>query len=199
MKIILSSRNPSKIHQIKTLMNDPSITLLTLDEANIPGEAIEDGTTLQENSLKKAIYAYDLLKEKEWVLSEDTGFYIEALNGEPGIRAARWLSEEAKTEETMKYCLQRLEGITDRKAKFMTVATLIAPDGTQHFFTGEVEGNILTAPRCEPQPKMPYSPLFVPDGQNKCWAEMTTEEENAISHRGITFRKVAEFLKNVKS
>jgi XTP/dITP diphosphohydrolase len=194
MKIILSSHNPSKIHQIKSLLNNPKITLLTLEEAGIPGEAVEDGETLEENSLKKALYAYEALQEKGWVMSEDTGFFIEALNGEPGIKAARWLGENLPTIDTTNYCLKRMSGEANRKAKFMTVATLIAPDGTQHFFTGEVEGTILLAPRCEPQPKMPYSPLFVPNGFDKSWAEMDVHEENKISHRGKAFRKVVEFL-----
>ncbi len=116
------------------------------------------------------------------------------MNGEPGILAARWAGEQASTEETMKYCLDRLSGQTDRSATFRTIATVISPDCKEYLFKGEVEGDILTEPRTIPQPQMPYSALFVPNGHNKTWAEMTIQEENDISHRGKVLKKVVDFF-----
>jgi XTP/dITP diphosphohydrolase len=194
MKIILSTRNPSKATQIKAMFNNPSITILTLSEAGIEGDAIEDGTTLEENAYKKAIYAWDNLKEKTWVVAEDTGLFITALGGKPGIKAARWAGETATTDEIMNYTLKQLEGVTDRSAYFETVVILLSPDGTKVVFKGKVDGTLLEKPSVKPQPKMPYSPLFMPNGSDKVWAEMSIKEENEISHRGKAFQKVVKFL-----
>ena len=194
MNIILSTTNPSKAEQIKAIFNNPRITMQTLKEAGIEGEAVEDGETLEENAHKKALYALEHSGGKFWVMADDTGLFIKSLNGEPGIRAARWAGETATTEETKQYCIKRLEGVTDRSAVFETVVVLLSPKGEKYTFSGKVNGRLLESPRTESQPKMPYSSLFVPEGTNKVWAEMTVDEENAISHRGKAFRQVVEFL-----
>ena len=195
MKIILSTRNPSKADQIKAMFPSPSIEILTLDEAGIIGEGVEDGTTLQENSLKKALFAKT---EEAWSMADDTGLFIPALNGEPGIRAARWAGDNVSAEEATKYCLIRMNGISDRRATFETVVALVSPEGKEYFFTGKIDGELLDAPKVKAQPKMPYSPLFMPNGTGKVWAEMTVEEENAISHRGQAFRQVVAFLESLE-
>ncbi len=194
--IILSTRNPSKAKQIEAIFNDPIISIQTLEQAGIEGEAIEDGYTLQENALKKAIYAREKSKSTCWTMADDTGIFITALNGEPGIKSARWAGETASTNDITQYCLDRLKNKNDRSAYFETIVALIAPDGSQYFFDGKITGQLLDTPKAPPQPKMPYSPLFKPDGMNKVWAEMSTEDENKISHRGQAFRKVLEFLKS---
>jgi XTP/dITP diphosphohydrolase len=195
MKIILSTRNPSKTEQIKAMFTNPSIQIFTLDEVGIDGEAVEDADTLKENAFKKAIFAR---KDGFWTMADDTGIFIRALNGEPGVRSARWAGEDATTDEITEYCLARLDGHIDRSAKFETVVALVSPEGKEYFFTGFVDGNILLDARSKPQPKMPYSPLFVPVGHIKNWAEMTTEEENQISHRGLAFKQVVEFLNSLE-
>lgn len=197
MKIILSTRNPSKAEQIKAALHNPLLEILTLSEAKIEGEAIEDGATLEENAYKKALYAMEKSGRQFWTMADDTGIFIKALNDEPGIKASRWAGEGKETDEITKYCLERLNGSTDRSATFETCAVLISPTLEKHVFTGKVEGKITETPRTKPQPKMPYSAIFVPDGYDKSWAEMTTEEENKISHRGKAFKKVAEFLENI--
>ena len=94
----------------------------------------------------------------------------------------------------MGYCLERMNAYEDRRAIFRTTVSVIAPSGQALLFNGEVSGRILREARCLPQPKMPYSQIFVPDGEKLCWAEMDTEYENLISHRGKAFRLVREFL-----
>ncbi len=170
------------------------LNILTLDEAGIEGEAVEDGDTLEENACKKAQFAMEHSNGGAWTMADDTGFFINALNGLPGIKAARWAGDNVTTEEIMQHTLMALEGSEDRSAEFKTVAVLLPPDGEVLTFTGSVEGHILLAPRVQPQPMMPYSPIFVPNGFGKCWAEMDVEEENIISHRGKAFRKVRLFL-----
>lgn len=197
MDIILSTRNPSKAEQIKAVFRGLPISILTLAEANIKGEALEDGETLKENALKKARFAYEHSNPKRWAMSDDTGLFIHHLNGAPGIRAARWAGENAATDEITRHTLRQLEGARDRSATFETVVALITPEGKENFFSGKVHGQILETSRTLPQPKMPYSPIFMPDGTNKVWAEMTIEEENLISHRGKAFRQAREFLEKL--
>jgi len=194
MKIVLSTRNPSKTEQIKAIFAESPITILTLAEAGIQGEAVEDGQTLQENALKKALFAR---RPGCWAMADDTGLFIKALNGEPGIKAARWAGEKATSEQTIEYTLEALKGKIDRTAHFETVAALVSPEGKEYFFTGRVYGSILEAPKGKVQPKMPYSSLFVLPVINKVWAEMTLEEENRVSHRGKAFRQAREFLEDL--
>lgn len=197
MEIILGTRNPSKIEQIRAIFSDLDIKILSLDDAGIEGEAIEDGGTLEENAHKKAIFASH--PTGKWSMADDTGLFIDALDGRPGINSARWAGENATTEEILNFVLEKLRGVPQEKrtATFMTVAVIVSPDGDKKVFTGSVRGNILTRPRVEYQPKMPYSGIFLPDGQSKVWAEMSPEEENAISHRGQAFRQVHKFLAGI--
>lgn len=198
MKIVLSTRNPSKAEQIKAIFAGSSISVLTLTDAGIEGEAIEDGTSLQENALRKALFAHRNSTPGVWAMADDTGIFINALKGAPGIESARWAGETATTEEIMRYTLKQLEGITDRSAIFETVVALVSPEGRQYFFSGKAKGNLLESPKTAPQPKMPYSALFMPDGSNLVWAEMTVEQENIISHRGKAFRQAREFLESLQ-
>ncbi len=200
MKIILSTRNQSKALQIKKIFEGTPIIILTLDQVGVEGEAIEDGTTLAENALRKALYAhkgFDAIDSNSWTMADDTGLFINALNGKPGIKAARWAGDDATTAQITEHTLKSLHGITDRSATFETVVALVSPEGKEYFFNGKISGTLLETPRCEPQPKMPYSGLFIPDGESKVWAELTTEYENIISHRGKAFRQVREFFEKI--
>lgn len=195
MEIILATRNPSKAEQIKAVFAGTDIRILTLDEAGIVGEAVEDGMTLEENSLKKAQYAHDRAETPSWTMADDTGIFIDAVAGEPGVHAAYWGGAQLSTEERMRYCLSRLEGAEDRGATFRTRVTLLSPEGQRYVFMGETRGHILAEPQGPTQPKMPYSAIFAADeGMGRTWAEMTIDEENAISHRGKAFAQVIEFL-----
>jgi XTP/dITP diphosphohydrolase len=193
MEIILSTRNSSKAEQIRAVLGGLPISVLTLDDANIKGKAEEDGLTLEENALKKARFAFENANRDIWTMAEDTGLFIEHLNGEPGIFASRWAGEKASTEDILEHTLLTLRGVSNRRAYFETVAAVVTPEG-EYVFTGKVSGNLLEEPWTKPQPQMPYSSIFVPEGSELVWAEMTTDQENEISHRGIAFRKVKEFL-----
>ncbi len=198
MNIILATRNPSKALQIRECFLGSPIKILTLSDVGIVGEAEEDGTTLEQNALKKVMFAHQeshkSSSENSWIMADDTGLFIRALNNEPGVQAAYWAGRDAETEEITAHAIQMLTGVTDRHAIFRAVVCVMNPNGEIVFFTGEVDGVMLDTPRVKPQPKMPYSGLFQPVGHNKVWAEMTTEEENAISHRGIAFRQVRAYL-----
>lgn len=197
MNIILATRNPSKAEQIRKIFEHSDIKILSLDEANISGEAVEDGLTLQDNALKKARYASQYAPSPAWTMADDSGIFINALNGEPGVESANWAPKQLTTDEATEWLVERLQGITDRSATFKTIVAVISPEGKEYLFNGTVDGNLLETIRTAPQAKMPYSALFVPDGETKVWAEMTTDYENNISHRGKAFRHVREFLEKI--
>lgn len=112
--------------------------------------------------MKKAQYAFDRRPdEKQWVVAEDTGFFIEALGGLPGIRAARWAGEFATTAEITEFTLDKMRTKTNRSATFQTVAILMNPDGEVGIFKGECSGQILLAEKVLAQPMMPYSRVIL--------------------------------------
>ncbi len=197
MDLILSTRNQSKAEQIKALLGILPLRILTLEDAGVDGEAVEDGATLEENALKKARFAQELTGK--WAVADDTGLFIDALGGQPGIHAARWAGKGKTTEEIMDHTLWKLRHVLpgERTATFKTVAVAVSPQGEHSVFVGEAKGVLLPGPRCALQPKMPYSAIFVPDGQPKVWAEMSVDEENAVSHRGKAFRQLREFLSDL--
>src|SRR4051812_23634562 len=157
MDIILSTRNRSKIEQIKEMLDGIGVTVLSLSEVGIEGEVVEDGTTLEENATKKAHFANQ--QSGKWVIAEDTGFYIDALGGKPGIHAARWAGDGFSTEDIMRYTLDKLQDVPEsgRTATFTTVAVVLSPEGEKRVFTGSARGVILMEPRTVCQPNMPYS------------------------------------------
>ena len=179
--LILATRNPRKVEEVAGVFTNSNIRLLTLDDAGITGEALEDGNTLEQNAFNKSWYAYERLGDRvrAWASADDTGIFIKALGGEPGVRSARWAGEKATNLDTVRYCLDRMKGAEDRSATFRTTVIAIAPDGTGHIFMGALRGRLLEAPAVM-LPNMPYAGLFVPDGEEVTLAEMALEHEHAI-------------------
>lgn len=194
MRIILATRNQSKIEQIKPMFAGLPLVVASFADAGVLGEAVEDGTTLTENALKKARFAHE--KTGEWAMADDTGLFIGALGGAPGIHSARWAGEGKKTEEILAFTLAVLKRVplSRRGATFRTVAALISPEGGETLFAGSVSGALLEHSRMPRQPGMPYSSIFLPDGSPKVWAEMSVAEENEVSHRGKAFRAMRDYL-----
>lgn len=155
------------------------------------GKTIEDGTTIDENAIKKALFAH---QPGKYAMSDDTGIFINALGGQPGVLSARWAGEKATTDEITQHTLKQMEGKTDRSATFRSAVALIDPDGDIHIFHGESRGTLLEFAKVKAQPDMPYSPIFVPEGRTMVYAEMTPEAANEISHRGKAFAKAFRFL-----
>ncbi len=194
MNILLSTHNPTKTEQIKALFAGTPIIVKSLADAGIADEATEDGATLEENASKKARFARARSEDILWAMADDSGIFIDALGGLPGVNSSRWVGASASTDDITLHTLKALEAHADRAATFRTVVAVIEPDGREHFFTGKVRGRILEKPRVRHQPKMPYSSIFVPEGTDLVWAEMSVEKENEISHRGKAFRLAREFL-----
>lgn len=127
LEIVLSTRNLSKIEQIRRLIEMDGITLLSLNDLRIEGDVVEDGNTLRENAEKKALFGHD--KTGKWCVAEDTGLYIDALNGAPGLHAKRWAGENKTTEEIRDFTLEKLSKTPwyKRNAVFKTVAVVVSP------------------------------------------------------------------------
>lgn len=196
-RVILASRNESKIHQITALFEGTGVSLVGLEETTVEGDIPETADTLYGNAMLKAKAAHDNRKcPDDYVISDDTGLCVNAFKGWPGVHSARWAGD-VSTDEITRQTLLKMEGISDRTAYFETVVVLMAPSGANWKFVGRAIGTILTEPRCKPQPKMPYSGIFQPDGYDLVWAQMPTEDENRISHRGIAFRSAIEFLESL--
>lgn len=195
--LILATRNPRKVEEVVNVFVNSNIRLLTLEDVGIVGEGTEDGKTLEQNAFNKSWFAFTHLGDRvgAWAAADDTGLFIDALGGQPGVRSARWAGDGATTNDTMHYCLERMEGITDRAATFRTTVTAFAPDGTGHIFMGALKGRLLEESRAI-LPNMPYAGLFVPEGEELCLAEMTIGHENTISHRGKAFNQLRRFLEH---
>jgi len=195
--LILSTRNFAKAEQIRAVFNGLPVCVLTLDEAGIIGDVIEDGTTLEENAFKKAHFAWE--RTHGWCIADDTGIFIDALDGKPGVHSARWAGEGLTSEDIMRFTLERLQGVAlpQRTAYFKTAAAVIAPDASQKIFKGMLKGSILEESRATRRPKMPYSSIFLPTGYAKALSEMTIEEDNEIDHRGKAFRQVRDYIATV--
>ena len=194
MKLIFATHNQGKVEEIKKIFGDLDIDILSADEAGISEDVVEDGKTFEENSLKKARFINE--KTKEWTMADDSGICVKALGGAPGIYSARWAGENASGEEWVRFLLMKMKEIPEgkRDAWFETCAVLIAPDGRYWTFVGKVEGKIITKSIGVAHPRLPYDSVFIPVGYDKTFSEISSEEKNALSHRGRAFRKLIEFL-----
>lgn len=188
-KIVFASNNSHKLSEIRQL-NLP-FEILSLAETGCKEDIPETADTLEGNALQKARwvkdhYGYDCF-------ADDTGLEVVALGGEPGVYSARYAGEGHDSEANMAKLLANMEGVKDRRARFRTVIALIK-DGEEHFFVGIVEGHITTAR--SGADGFGYDPIFMPEGCDKTFAEMTADEKNAISHRGRAVAELKNFFKN---
>jgi len=192
-EIVLATRNKKKIEEFKRITKDTGVALLTLDD--FPGcpEVIEDGVTFEENAEKKAksVAAYT----GKAALADDSGLEVNALNGAPGVRSARFAGKNADDEKNVKKLLfeMRSLGPDKRGARFVCCMVLAFPDGIIHKFFGYAEGIIATEPKGIYG--FGYDPVFYPEGHRRTFAEMPDEEKDALSHRGKALRQVYEFLR----
>ena len=128
----------------------------------------------------------------EWCMADDSGLEVEALGGAPGVRSARYAGEPANTPANNALLLKNLSGAENRRANFTCAVALVGPDGREHTAVGRCFGRIAEAP--SGAAGFGYDPLFVPDGHDKSFAELSAEEKNAISHRGRALAAAREFL-----
>lgn len=188
MKIVFATHNAHKVSEVQAVLGS-EYQLVTATEAGISEEIPETQPTIEGNALQKARYVYEHTGLN--CFADDTGLEVEALNGAPGVYSARYAGEHVSYADNNKLLLKKLAGCQNRKARFRTVIALIL-DGKEHLFEGRVEGTIATEPHGEGG--FGYDPLFIPEGSQLTFAEMSPEAKNGISHRGRAVAKLVAFL-----
>ena len=191
MKIVFATNNAHKLDEVRQVVGD-KFTLESLRECGIVEDIPENEPTLEGNALAKARYIYE--RTGADCFADDTGLEVDALGGEPGVRSARYATDGHDDEANKRLLLERLQGVENRAAQFRTAVALIM-GGKEYLFEGIVRGQIATEQHGEGG--FGYDPLFVPEGYDRTFAQMSAEEKNAISHRGRAVRKLAEFLQNL--
>ena len=187
-RLVAATANPHKLAEIAAIVGS-AIELLPRP-ADL-GDVAEDGDTLEANARLKASAVCN--HSGQAAVADDTGLEVVALGGAPGVRSARYGGEHADDADNRAGLLAAMEGVSDRSARFRTVAVVIFPDGTEVQAEGMTSGTIATAPRGDLG--FGYDPVFVPDGgDGRTFAEMSADEKNAVSHRGRAFRALAEQL-----
>ncbi|MEQ8927966.1 MAG: non-canonical purine NTP diphosphatase [Fulvivirga sp.] len=190
VEICFATNNLNKLKEIQSLLPE-KIKLKSLQDIGCSEELEETQDSLEGNSLQKASYVYDNYQVA--VFADDTGLEVDALDGEPGVISARYAGNSRDNEANINLVLEKLTNAQNRKAQFRTVITLII-DGVNHQFEGVVRGTI-TDERAGGH-GFGYDPIFIPDGFDCTFAEMSIEEKNKISHRGIATRKLVNYLIN---
>ena len=190
MKLIIASNNAHKIGEIKKILADKFDEILSLREAGIDHETVEDGATFMENAVKKAREIAEISGCA--ALADDSGICAHALDGAPGIYSARFAGEHGNDEANNALLLEKLEGKDDRTAHYTAAIALIYPDGREVLSEGYMYGKIIHAPRGNGG--FGYDPLFIPDGMDRTVAEITSEEKNKISHRANALSGLCEKL-----
>ena len=190
--IIFATNNAHKLSEVQAVLGE-GFHLRTLAECGITEEIPETSATLEGNALQKARYVHE--RTGADCFADDTGLEVDALGGAPGVHSARYATDGHDFAANNRLLLRNLEGVGDRRAHFRTVIALIL-DNKEYLFEGRVDGHI--AEFETGAEGFGYDPLFVPDGFDVSFAEMSPEEKNAISHRGRAVRKLAEFLQNAE-
>lgn len=198
MKILLASHNKNKIAELEALLKTvcADAEVVSLSDVGFTDEIVEDGTTFEENALIKARTGARL---GYITVADDSGLMVDALGGAPGVYSARYAGEDGNTEKNNAKLLAALQGVPQdkRTAHFVSVVACVFPDGREDIVVrGECPGEILTAPRGKTG--FGYDPLFWYAPFRKTYAEMTAEEKNSISHRGVAMQAFAKAFAKLK-
>jgi len=187
--LIFATNNANKVFEIRAALGN-DFKIITLAEAGIDIDIPEPHNTLEANATEKSRTIYELTGKD--CFSEDTGLEVPALDGEPGVKSARYAGEKASAEENIDKLLHNMDGRADRDAQFRTVISLFL-DGTEHQFEGICTGKIGLSRKGGQG--FGYDAVFTPDGSQKSFAEMDINEKNGYSHRKKALEKLVRFLK----
>lgn len=187
--LIFATNNQHKVDEIRSVIGN-RFTVITLKEAGIDIDIPEPHDSLHENASEKSNTIFRLTHQN--CFSEDTGLEVEALNGEPGVKSARYAGEDKDFNANIQKLLQKLDGSTNREAQFRTVISLILNE-KEHLFEGICKGTIIHEKRGSSG--FGYDPVFIPEGSEKTFAEMSLEEKNVFSHRRKATDLLIAFLK----
>lgn len=188
ISLIFATNNQHKVDEIKNLTGS-GFSVKSLKQAGIEIDIPEPFDTLEENAQTKAQTIFDLTQTN--CFSEDTGLEVNALNGEPGVKSARYAGENKGSDDNIDKLLQNLKDAKDRSARFRTVINLVY-NGNEYFFEGICEGTILKDR--SGSSGFGYDPVFQPNGAEKSFAQMTMDEKNQYSHRAKATAKLIHFL-----
>ena len=191
MKLIFATNNQHKVDEIRSVLKGP-LELITLKEAGIDIEIPEPYDTLEENARTKSTSIFEMTGTD--CFSEDTGLEVDALGGEPGVKSARYAGEGRSFDANIDKLLEKMKGISDRRARFRTVISLLI-NGQETLFEGICEGHITEDRRGNNG--FGYDPVFVPDGSALSFAEMDMEGKNRFSHRKKATQKLVAFLNSL--
>lgn len=181
MKLVLASRNPNKLRELRRALPAWEIGLL-----DAPDEPVEDGRTFRENARIKALHGRGHAAPGEWVAGEDSGIEVAALGGRPGVESARW------AEDGVARLLAELAGASDRRARYVCELVVLPPDGAEVVASGTLAGTIAPEPRGSEG--FGYDPVFVPDGESRTVAELGNAWKSEHSHRARAARALAQAL-----
>ena len=188
MKVVLASRNPGKLRELRALL--PGWEIEPADTSGVE----EKGATFYENARLKALHARRVAPSEAWAFGEDSGLEVDGLGGAPGVRSARFAGEQASDEENVEKLLRELAGLAaaDRGARYVCELVLVSPDGEEQRGTGALEGAIGLERRGSGG--FGYDPVFVPDGATVTVAELGDGWKAAASHRASAVRALLAAL-----
>ncbi len=190
MKLIFATNNPHKVREIREALGG-AFEIISLKEAGIDKEIPEPHDTLEANASEKSGTIYALTGQN--CFSEDTGLEVDILQGRPGVLSARYAGENASFTDNVEKLLNEMRGQENRKARFRTVISLIM-NGVESRFDGICEGRITDSP--SGTDGFGYDPVFIPEGADRTFAEMSLEEKNRYSHRARAVQKLVLYLNN---
>ena len=186
--LIFATNNQHKVKEIRSVLND-QFNIITLQEAGIDIDIPEPHDTIEANASEKSKIIFQLTHQN--CFSEDTGLEVEVLNGEPGVKSARYAGDEKDFQKNIDKLLLNLKGKENRTARFKTVISLILNE-KEYLFEGICTGKIIEQQKGAEG--FGYDPVFIPDGSNKTFAEMTMPEKNILSHRRKATDELISFL-----
>jgi len=188
--LLFATNNAHKLREVREIMGN-GFRILSLKDVGFDIEIPEDQETMEGNAVQKARF----IREKSGMacFADDTGLFIDALGGRPGVYSARYAGEGCTFDDNVRKVLDEMEGIANRKASFRCAVCLIIDD-REHIFEGRVDGVITTIR--DGSAGFGYDPVFLPDGHNQTFASMPPYLKNGISHRGRAISKMIKFLKN---
>lgn len=189
MRLVFATNNQHKIKEVTHLL-PAELQLISLKDIECEDDLPETGVKLEDNARQKARYVHD--KFGVDCFADDTGLEIEALNGRPGVYSARYAGPSCIAEDNVLKVLTEMQGVQNRKARFRTVIALYLGD-QEYIFEGSIEGRITETP--VGSHGFGYDPVFIPEGEQRTFAEMSLEEKNRFSHRSNAMRKLSDFLK----
>lgn len=192
-KILIATHNFGKFKELMEVLESLPFKFVSLNDEKITEDVEETGDTYEANAIIKARFFGQMTNLP--TIADDSGIHVEALQGELGVKTRRWgAGAKASDQEWLDYFLSRMSTEKNRRAEFVTNIAFWLPHEEILTFSGHCFGQILDSPQCKLEPGIPLSSVFLPDGRDKVYSQMTKEEKNEISHRGKAIRQCYAYL-----